>query len=490
MSMVQVLSVGGLFFILYRFIIRTVGIEMLGVWSIVLAATSVANVANLGFAGSVVKFTAKYNARNDNETVARVIETSAISLSVVFGVGLLVLYPLCAWMLRWVVPSEVFECALSLLPYAVISFWITQMTGVIQACLEGYQRFDIRSMLVIGGALGNLLLCLVMLPAYGFVGLAYAQVINAAVLLVVSWVLLKRMLTVLPFIPYRWDRKLFGEMFSYGANFQIITVLTIFHDPVTKALLTKFGGLAVTGYYEMASKMVMQFRSLLVSANQVLVPTIADLQESNQHTMNTIYSDSYGLLTYVSLPVYSIIIALSPTISVLWIGEYQDIFVICSSVLCIGWFVNTLSVPAYFYNMGTGDLKWNVVSHVAGCILNFVLGFILGNYYGPIGVISGWFLSALISSLIIIISYYRIHEISYGDLLPTENAKLLLGCIFGIVIVVSVTHYSHQILSAWNVLLLSGISFVAAIWFPLWTHPVRERLWGWLSRYLIVVHQE
>jgi hypothetical protein len=47
-------------------------------------------------------------------------------------------------------------------------------------------------------------------------------------------------------------------------------------DPVIKALLVKFGGLSPVAYYEMAQRMVMQFRSLLVSAAQVMVPMVAN----------------------------------------------------------------------------------------------------------------------------------------------------------------------------------------------------------------------
>ena len=60
MSLVQVVLVGISLFILYRFLLRSIGIERMGVWSVVLATTSVANVANLGISASVVRFVAKY----------------------------------------------------------------------------------------------------------------------------------------------------------------------------------------------------------------------------------------------------------------------------------------------------------------------------------------------------------------------------------------------------------------------------------------------
>ncbi|HSW36364.1 MAG TPA: hypothetical protein VLH18_07155, partial [Candidatus Limnocylindrales bacterium] len=55
MSVVQVVAIGVILFILYRFLLDTIGIDKLGVWSIVLATTSVATIANLGLSASVVK---------------------------------------------------------------------------------------------------------------------------------------------------------------------------------------------------------------------------------------------------------------------------------------------------------------------------------------------------------------------------------------------------------------------------------------------------
>ena len=50
MSVVQVVVTSGILFVLYRFLIRTIGVEKLGIWSVVLSTSSVAGIANLGLA--------------------------------------------------------------------------------------------------------------------------------------------------------------------------------------------------------------------------------------------------------------------------------------------------------------------------------------------------------------------------------------------------------------------------------------------------------
>jgi hypothetical protein len=47
-SIVQVILSGVILFVLYRFLLITIGVEQLGIWSIVLATTTVTHISNLG----------------------------------------------------------------------------------------------------------------------------------------------------------------------------------------------------------------------------------------------------------------------------------------------------------------------------------------------------------------------------------------------------------------------------------------------------------
>lgn len=67
MSIVQTILTGACFFVLYGFILRTIGTEKLGIWSLVLATANLVGANDLGFASGVVKFVAKYNARKEEK---------------------------------------------------------------------------------------------------------------------------------------------------------------------------------------------------------------------------------------------------------------------------------------------------------------------------------------------------------------------------------------------------------------------------------------
>ncbi len=481
LSVVQVVIIGGVLFILYRFLFNTIGIEQIGIWSVVLATTSVVNIANLGLTASVVKFVAKYLSHGEEETVSGVIQTSAISIGLFVGFILLAAYPFANWLLSLIMPVFNLKKALSILPYALLSFWIMVISSIFHSGIDGFQRIDLRSILLMGGAIFHLILSFLLVPIHGLMGLAYAQVAQASVVLIGSWLLLKRLLPLLPIIPYKWNRKVFSEMVGYGLNFQMVSITQMLYDPITKALLTKFGGLVMTGFYEMASRMVLQFRALLVSANQVLVPVIAELQEKNPNFIQNIYRDNYRLILYISLPLYSIIIAFTPVVSLVWIGHYENTFVLFSTLLAVGWFLNTLTAPAYFVNLGMGDLRWNTIGHVIIAVSNFGLGFSLGRIYGGTAVVVAWVFSLVIGSFIIPISYHYRYKIPISNLLPKESRAVAIACMIAIF---SALLIYYRVNNLFNIIVVSSMilfSFSMVVGVPLMMHPMRKRLLVWIT---------
>ena len=484
MSLMQTVLIAGVLFFLYGFLLKTIGVEQFGIWSLVLSTTSVLQVANFGLSGSVVKFVAKYMAREEYNNVSGVIQTAVISIALIVGFSLILGFPLIKWILGLVVPASSLKLALLILPFALLSLWLTTIISVFHSGLDGFQKIYIRNILMIINSLFFAILCFIFAPKYGLIGLAYAQLINNFLILIVSWILLKRFIQSLPIIPYQWNKNLFKEIISYGINFQIISVATMFAEPTVKALLGKFGGLSMVGYYEMANKMIQQFRALIVSANQVLVPAIADLNEKNSERIRSVYLTNYNLLFYLAVPLYTLIIISAPFISEIWIGHYERTFVVFVILLAVGWFLNTLNVPSYFANLGTGELRWNVIGHISTAILNVLFGIILGVLFDGYGVVIAWVLALSLGSAVIYIAYHLTHKIPLSELFPRDSRVMFVFCIFialfSLLIQIKLNHTIKTVAFNITIILLSSILIFILSYF----HPMRKRLMVWLSELL------
>jgi hypothetical protein len=266
-----------------------------------------------------------------------------------------------------------------------------------------------------------------------------------------------------------------------GLNFQLITISQAVREPVTKTLLTKFGGLAMTGYYDLASRWVVNFRELIVQGNQVLVPTISNLQERDPNSVPKIYRDSYRLIFFLAIPTFAFLVVVSPLISRIWIGAYEPIFVRFVALLAVGWLVNVLSNSAYVVDLGTGALGWVSFGCVSTAILNLGGGLILGEHFGGTAVVAASMASLIFGYIIVVVSHHIENGVPFRLLLPKESAGIALSALAGALIFLPFfcsspppSLYSPRVSTG----LLAALLTIIII--PMWLHPLRRRLLHWV----------
>lgn len=462
-------------FVYYRFLLQTIGVKDIGIWSLVLSISSLTYISSFGFSGGAVKFVAKYTAQGNERKASSVIQTSVISVAILVGGIMLLGYPAIKFFFSKLISDDSLNRVYTILPQGVLSLWLMMIANVIFSGLEGYQRMDIKNYLMIFGGVFNLLLCYLFVPKYGLYGLACIVVMQQVILIFLSWLFLKRQCLSLPAVPFQWEGKIFKEIIGYNLKFQFISITTMFYDPIIKFLLNNFGGLSAVGFYEMASKFTLQIRGFIVSANQALVPVIANFNESMPEKIRKVYVDSFNLLLFLTLPIYSSCVLLIPIISKVWIGEYNSIFICTSVFLLASHFINILSSPAYFTNVGKGDLGWILFAHSLMAIFNLIGGYIFGNLFGWIGVVANWTVVFIGGSSIIYFSFNHSNKIKLYELFPKKSINLALSCCAGLVVAKFIIYALDQKVGEIP-LALSSMLFSWGVIFPLfWKHPMRLR---------------
>ena len=441
-SILQVIVTSLGLFLLFKFILGELGADQLGVWSLVLSSASLTGIANLGLSGSVVKFVAKYAAYNNHERVSNIIQTTIITVGTISALLLIFVYLFSELLLAWVLDGEYSAVAVEILPYAIFSVWLSVLSRIIMGGIDGYQRIDLRSLLVIVGMISYVGMAYTLIGPFKLLGLAYAQIIQHLVVIIIGYILL-RFFTEnhLPLLPFRWNGPVFWEMLNYGINFQLISIVTMLYEPTLKYLLALYGGVAFVGFYELASRMILQFRGLIVTANNVLVPAIADMTERDPGKVKHLYNRAISLTALLSFPLYVMLILLLPLISIIWIGDLNLFFIQASILVIVGWYFNTLASTSYYAFLGNGQLKWATIGHVVIGVLNLGLGAFLGRTVGLYGPIWGWTLSLIIGSVIIIYAYHKEESISFEVFLGRDN---LILTVLGI-ISIGIAYFAFQV---------------------------------------------
>lgn len=222
----------------------------------------------------------------------------------------------------------------------------------------------------------------------GITAFGIAQLAQAIFLLVISTMALSKQMPSDKLFPV-WSRHAFQEMLSYSAQVQVGSIAALIYEPLVKVVMAKFGGLGSLATYEVALRLVTMSKNLIVAANQSLVSAFANITEVDIAKLRPLYQRAFrftlaaSLLTLVGVSVASI------GVSVIVFHKIMPVFIAMVVILGIAQCINTIVVPVYMLGLGTGNLKYNVASHLVMTFMGPALGALGGFMYQDLGVVSG-----------------------------------------------------------------------------------------------------
>ena len=261
-----------------------------------------------------------------------------------------------------------------MLPYALLSLWINILGSILLAGLAGHELITHRNYVVFAGSAFYLVFGVFAGAALWTAGVGFRADRAHAACFLVTWFLLRRTIprtardsaSLGPGAVSR-NVRLWRRIFNLLRSRQAV------REPVTKALLAKFGGLAMTGFYDMASRWVFTFRELIVQANLVLVPTISGLRERDAEAIPADLPRFVPADIFFGGAGFRVSACRQPDcfVDAGW-GATSLFSCSSSALLAAGWLVNILSNPAYVVDLGTGALRW--VSIGCACTGDFESG--------------------------------------------------------------------------------------------------------------------
>lgn len=438
----QVALVGLIYYFLYKFLLQELGVKRLGVWSVVMSASSVANLADLGIATSMVRFVALYDHQKKLKRIPYLIFTGVMLNLIIFIPVCLIIWPSAYFILENIIEKDYISLAHELLPFSLICVLLNSLSGVYGSLLDGVRKNYLRNFIFTFSSVIFFLLSFWSVKKYGLIGVVWSQVIQSLVSLILCILISVKLFKFNP-LKWRWNSYIFKEIFSYGIKFQLTSITGILNEPVTKILLTKFGGLAFAGYYEMASKLVMQIRGVIVSANQSVIPLLVkESAESKNKTDFSVLSISFAVVFIFALLSLSSINIISVFISEIWIGKHEPIFINILLFLSICMFINLLSTPTYFSLISTNKLNPVIQSQFLMAIINICLGFVLGNIFNGYGIVLTWMVVVITGSV------YLLNSVGFNStfsILQKYSTAVLIMFIINVFSVILSRFYSDLV---------------------------------------------
>lgn len=351
-------------FIAYRLVIQHAGLERFGVWSLLIAGASVARVGDVSGAGALARFVATSPA-DDADHRADLVHTvmlTSLALNTTLGLALWLAAPLT---LPLFIPAAYLADAELLVPYVIASLVLGSLAVAATSGLDGAQRADQRAVVVAGASIAFVVACAALVPSLGVVGFGIAQLVQQVLLLLLGFAVLRRHIPGLTWLPRRWRRDVFVETTGYALKLNGISVLGLMFEPLAKLAFNHAGGPALVALYELASRLVLQVRSLVVAASTPLVPAFAARPGAADARFRELVERAMRVACLAAVGITIATLVGAPVMSLLVLGRLAPDLLVMNAALTAGWAINVLSMPFYFAAQGQGILRWNFASHTA-----------------------------------------------------------------------------------------------------------------------------
>lgn len=350
-------------FLVYRILIAHEGLGGLGLWALLMAFGGMAMAFDISGATALARSLARHKIEFAHTTPAALLHTVLLTSVGINTLVLLVLLAATPTFLPLVVLPTQLQAAWHLLPWIALLILAHPISAGLSAALDGLMRADIRALLVSGAALVGLGTASLLIPSHGILGVAIAQLVQHGTIIAGAWILLRRQVEGLGWFPHNWNFKTFKLTSCYSLKLNLIGILGILFDPMSKYFINLFGGPAALGSYELASRLIIQLRNLVVSASIPLLPAFAVLEKADK-MLNVILGKAQRYMALASLAVAGLSIPASIVMSLVILGEISPDVLRMSAIMTFGWSLNILSLPLYLVAQAQGRLRWNIASHL------------------------------------------------------------------------------------------------------------------------------
>lgn len=421
----------------YRIANQRLGIEQIGLWSIVTTLTSFGNLGTFGITGSLVKFSAEYQSKGEKENIVKLLNSFIVIMMAMLMIFLFLLYFFAILFLDKIIDINYLQRAFELLPYSFAIFFISTIGYLILSVIEGLNKGWQKNLVIITSNLALLIAACIWIDKHGIKGIFFAQLVQALVIFSLSIIILR-----INFKEYIWsgftmDKKLLMRVTTYGLKFQSVSVFQMLGEPVTKFFLSRYGGLGLVGMFEMASRLVLQIRSILATVVSSLLPRLVAIHSSPTENVKAVFKRIFEINFDLFAFVYGFVILFSPVILQLWLGDANTNLVNLIRLFTIAWFVNSISIVPYIFNLGSGKLNGNVISHalIGLCNLLFGLVIILVNAES-MTFIYAWIFSLVVGSGYILLEYLNRNGMSYSELFSFKYVIAVLITLLNYILLV------------------------------------------------------
>ncbi len=431
------------FLILIPFIIKTLGNASFGLWSLIWSFLAIFELADFGFAASVIKYVADARGRGDMNSLQKIVCTL---FWIYVVLGFVVMAGIAATLFffnrLFQIPADQQSMASAVLIILGVRSALYLPLGMFRGVLVGFQKMSIANGYKVAASLLYLAAVLILLSiAPDIRVLAAVNMVTGVLPMFAMMIHSTRIIPGLSLNPRYFDRKLVRELTSFSLYFSFTQISGMIATRADALIIKLFLPLESVGIYSIGMRLSEKASQFCSHLTRALSPVFAELHGSDeQSNVRAVHYMGTKLTVAFATPLLLGLALLAEPLILAWTGpDFLMAVPVCQWLASAAMVSIIHSNTSNLLSMG-GRQKFVAFAVFGGQIVNIILSFLLIRPLGIVGVSMATLVAAVPVYVILIERYAgRIHGRSLWQfyretVLPSVVPALVMTVMFLLVL--------------------------------------------------------
>jgi len=383
-------------------IVHRLGDTAFGIWVLIFSITGYYGMFDLGIRSSIVRYVSKYTATNETEKLARHVNTSLFTYTVIGSLAMIVTVALAASIDRiFRVPPAMQTQARWLMLMAGGSVALGFPLGVFGGILDGLQRFYLTNWTgILSTLLRAALIVYVLHLGYGLLTVAGITVGMPVLTSTLRGVVVFRLLRLPIGLKYV-DRETFKQMAHYSATTTIVIVAAQLRFRTDELVVGSMISATAVTFFAIGVRPVDYAQQLVASLAQIFVPMSSQSEAVGaMDRLRKTYVAGNRACALTIFPLAAALLILGKSVIEVWMGSKY----VAASYPVMA--VMIVPITLFFMQGASGRILMGMGKHRDFAIVilmegvaNLILSIVLVRPYGIVGDAMGTAIPMLLTTL-------------------------------------------------------------------------------------------
>ncbi len=455
-------------FFLTPFVVKTLGNEFYGFWTILLSFVGYAGILEFGVQPGIVKLVAQYRASENMGQINRLLSTAFLfftTMGTLASIVFVVVLSLFSETLIRNMPSIGHQRLL----FAVIGVDVVLvfLMYVFTGLLYGWQKYHAKNVISIAVLIAYASLLVAFLQPGALLTLAVIKTVTDFLALIITVLVCWKVVPGLKLDLRSVTKRSFGDLFSFAGKVFISSTTTRIVTLACPIIIGYWLSMAAVTYFAIANRLVGYSKEIGWSITTGFMPAFSDLaSKQDGRLLQDIYTRYSRYTLFATLPTYIYILVLGVPFISIWLGpSYAEAGRTTLYLLIAEAMVRGLQPLLQRFLFGIGNLNVLVLVAVITSLSIIVMSILLVQSMGISGVALSLLIAAVPSQIFMAFYICRCLDFSlFTHLTQVQLRPLLLGVLLylttaGLADLVGTGSY----LKLFTVALCAGILYVAFV---------------------------